>query len=538
MGNYLLGQSASGSGIRSAPYTTDFSENPLTFGHLRSGELSVPHGIGTVWCTALWEVYWNLVTAHGFDPDFYQGSGGNNIALQLIMDGLQLQPANPTYLDARDAIILVDAINNAGANRDLLWQAFAKRGMGFSAYDGGNPSSLEVVESFDLPDDLTVNPGALDPFFTSGDPRGGFLPANRSYTLENTGTGTINWDASSLAAWLDIAPAAGSLSAGQTISVVASLNANANALPLGTYSERVLFRNLSSGINQGRDVTVSVNQLSGALESTGLSIFTNDPPWLPQVVVTYDGSDAAQSGAITHDQVTSMQTTINGPDTLVFWWKVSSEEGYDFLSLLVDGVVQEYISGEVPWTQVSVNIPAGTHEVVWEYRKDFSVDGGLDTAWVDQIDLALNLPPIMTSRSSIDGLVGKPFAYQIDATENPTSDGSDPLPAGLSFDSNTGLISGAPTAVGTNSVTLSATNAFGTGTKEVTIRVLDVAGIPFTENFESGSLGDFWLANGTNTARNKVTQSHGPFEGTWHFTMDSRAGEFSRNELTVVKRDR
>lgn len=534
VGSYLLGQGANGPGIRPSPYTTDFAVNSLTFGDLADTSLSVPHGIGTIWATALWEMYWNLVDRHGFDADFYTGSGGNNLALQLVMDGLKMQPANPTYLDARDAILLADQVNNGGANQDIIWQAFAKRGMGYSAYDGGTSSSTDVIESFDLPDDLSVSPGASDLFLTSGEPGGPFVPTQRTYTLENMGAGTLDWDVNTNATWLSVSPLSGTLNAGQSATVTVSLNANANSFPLGVVSDPIVFRNIDSGIEQRREVSLSVNELKEALDLTSSGIYTGVPRWYSQSQVTHDGVDAARSATITHDEATSMQMTVTGPDTLVFWWKVSSEEFYDTLNLSLDGVITRSISGEIDWTQVSVDIPAGDHIIEWEYSKDLSVNAGLDAAWVDEVQISGNQAPIITSRGTGDGRVGEPFTYQIEATASPTSYGSDPLPAGLGLDTNNGLISGSPLTVGDDVVNLSATNAVGTGSKDVTFRTRDVATLPFFEDFESGGLNDFWLSSGTNTYRNEVTQTNGPFEGDWHFTMDSAGIEFSRNELTLA----
>ncbi len=42
-----------------------------------------------------------------------------------------------------------------------------------------------------------------------------------------------------------------------------------------------------------------------------------------------------------------------GPGTVTFWWKVSSEANYDWLSFYVDGVLQDRISGEVGWQQIT-----------------------------------------------------------------------------------------------------------------------------------------------------------------------------------------
>jgi PKD repeat protein len=73
-------------------------------------------------------------------------------------------------------------------------------------------------------------------------------------------------------------------------------------------------------------------------------------------------------------------------------------------------------------------------------------------------------PPVITSALSASGSVGSAFTYQIAASNNPTSFNASGLPAGLSVNSSTGMISGTPTAAGTSSVTISATNAGGTGT--------------------------------------------------------------------------
>ena len=146
---YLVGQQASSAGIRNHPYSTDPGISPLTYGDLPG--LDVPHGVGEVWAAALWESYWNLVAVYGFDPDLKTGVGGNNLALQIVMDALKMQPCDPTFLDGRQAILDADLVANAGAHRCLFWDGFAKRGVGVSASDGGGAGSLSVAEAFDVP---------------------------------------------------------------------------------------------------------------------------------------------------------------------------------------------------------------------------------------------------------------------------------------------------------------------------------------------------------------------------------------------------
>ena len=80
--------------------------------------------------------------------------------------------------------------------------------------------------------------------------------------------------------------------------------------------------------------------------------------------------------------------------------------------------------------------------------------------------------PNLNANNPATGTVGVPFSYQIQATNPPIlSYGASPLPAGLSVNTATGLISGTPTTAGATSVTLSATNADGTTNKAVTFTI-------------------------------------------------------------------
>jgi len=82
-----------------------------------------------------------------------------------------------------------------------------------------------------------------------------------------------------------------------------------------------------------------------------------------------------------------------------------------------------------------------------------------------------NTTPVITSATSASGTVGSAFSYQITATNSPASYGATGLPAGFTVNSGTGMISGTPTAAGTSTVTLSATNSTGTGTAPLTLTI-------------------------------------------------------------------
>lgn len=79
--------------------------------------------------------------------------------------------------------------------------------------------------------------------------------------------------------------------------------------------------------------------------------------------------------------------------------------------------------------------------------------------------------PVITSATTASGTVGNAFSYQITATNRPSSYGATGLPAGLTVNTGTGLISGTPTTAGTSTVTLSATNPYGTGKATLTITI-------------------------------------------------------------------
>jgi len=80
-------------------------------------------------------------------------------------------------------------------------------------------------------------------------------------------------------------------------------------------------------------------------------------------------------------------------------------------------------------------------------------------------------PPVVSSSSTANGTVGTAFSYSITATNTPTSYATTTLPGGLTINTSTGIISGVPTTATTSTVTVSAINTGGIGTKVVTITI-------------------------------------------------------------------
>lgn len=170
VGTYAAGQSTSATGIRPAPYSTDFGVNPYTYGDSNDqNNISQPHGVGFIFATALWDMNWALIDYYGGtpDPDIYGGNGGNNVAMSLVIEGLKLQPCSPGMIDGRDAILAADQSLYGGEHQCIIWNAFANRGFGFSASQGSTNSRTDQTEAFDLPQNCLAPSVAPTAAFTA-----------------------------------------------------------------------------------------------------------------------------------------------------------------------------------------------------------------------------------------------------------------------------------------------------------------------------------------------------------------------------------
>lgn len=148
IGTYAAGQSINGSGIRSQKYCTNFAVNNKTYG------ASIPnaqHNRGEIWCATLWDMTWNIIQQTGtINPNLFDanGTGGNVIAMKLMMQGLKLQPCDPGFIDGRDGILAADQLLYNGQYRCAIMAAFARRGMGFDANQGSAYSNSDQTPGF------------------------------------------------------------------------------------------------------------------------------------------------------------------------------------------------------------------------------------------------------------------------------------------------------------------------------------------------------------------------------------------------------
>lgn len=158
IGTYVSGETTNGTGIRNYPYSRDMSINPVTYEDVANSSFSVPHGVGSIWCSMLWDIYWDMVDEHGFSDDLLYGNGGNNKTIHLVMRGFKLQGCSPGFINGRDAILAADSILSADtsgfygkSNKLLLWKAFARRGLGVDADQGATTSRSDGKAGYLIP---------------------------------------------------------------------------------------------------------------------------------------------------------------------------------------------------------------------------------------------------------------------------------------------------------------------------------------------------------------------------------------------------
>lgn len=167
-------------GIRRFPYSTNNTVNPLTWADVddvtnnlsggmapssltfNNGGAMEVHNAGEIWALTLWEVRSRIIA----DPAGANGDvpTGNTNTLSIVTDAMRLfTPNNPSFIQARDALVDADCAANAACPNEMsIWGGFADRGLGYNAIAplghtlGWVAGHLGIGESFELPN-LDVN---------------------------------------------------------------------------------------------------------------------------------------------------------------------------------------------------------------------------------------------------------------------------------------------------------------------------------------------------------------------------------------------
>jgi len=132
--------------------------------------------------------------------------------------------------------------------------------------------------------------------------------------------------------------------------------------------------------------TLAENFENGTLENLS---WTNDAetPWYVDNSESYEGNYSLRSGNIGDDQSTEISISIENfnEQNVSFYYKVSSEEYWDYFSFYIDGTQMLQADGKTGWRYAEFSIPTGTHTYTWAYNKDISSESGSDCVWIDNI---------------------------------------------------------------------------------------------------------------------------------------------------------
>ena len=147
-------------------------------------------------------------------------------------------------------------------------------------------------------------------------------------------------------------------------------------------------------INVTGNYSFRIGRIRESFESASFRIFPwiniSPVPWEILPSASFEGSFGARSGKIGGNQSTSLsiRTIYQQDDSIKFWYKVSSEQNFDFFIVKLNGVEVLRESGEIGWTLAAIPVPEGVNTLEWDYQKDVDVDKGSDCAMIDLIDFA------------------------------------------------------------------------------------------------------------------------------------------------------
>lgn len=334
LGTYVENEPASGVGIRIHPYSTDKGVDPWTYGLMASVAGGEVHTIGEIWCSVLWDMTWGIIQSEGIDADIYHGTKGNNIALQLVIQGMKYQPCGPGFLDGRDAILKADSLLYNYKHKCIIWNAFAGRGMGVNARQGSPQDYTDQTADIQLPSGMGISQTVDKTAPAQGD--------NVTYTIRAT---------------CDCTPLTG-------VTIVDTLSKNLSFLtagPGGTYTAPyVSFSGNDFAADETKLFTITANIAGNYSVPDTLINDSRDPAaytWATAVTLgsTNFSDVTTRSHSGTHawfaaDRTTSTDFTLTSGDllldslsTLSFWHYFETDGSFD------GGVVEISTDGGANW---------------------------------------------------------------------------------------------------------------------------------------------------------------------------------------------
>ncbi|MDB6034329.1 MAG: hypothetical protein JWM16_4667, partial [Verrucomicrobiales bacterium] len=348
--------------------TVKLPPGPQTLKWTYAKNLSLSAGLDCGWLDQVQFVS-EEVCSYAISPDSRDHQSGGETGVVNLVAGMSCEWA---VVNTNNWITIISSTNGFGSNAVTYWVASNTITLGRSGY-------IEIADQ---------------PFFVSQ--QGvtctfSIAPANRNHGVGSE-TGTVmvttpldcSWGVLNTNSWVNILSDSNYFGSA-TVTYVVATNPS-DAVRTGFVNIAGQTFTISQLPAQSSNNLVS---LPDALDTLGFPFswsVLGSSTWFGQSLITHDGVDAAQTGAVPDGGSVTLQTTVSGPGTITFWWKVSSEANKDGLKFFINGVQQVRITGEVDWKWQTYNLSSGNQFLKWTYSKDPSGASGWDRGWVDQVE--------------------------------------------------------------------------------------------------------------------------------------------------------
>ncbi len=343
IGTYANGQPITGVGIRPRRYTTNMAMNEMTYSNLPTQV--IPHGVGFVWCTMLWDMTWEIIQQAGINPNLFNaaGTGGNTIALKLVTEAMKLQPCSPGFIDGRNAILQADQLLYGGQYRCAIVNAFARRGLGFDASQGSSGSRSDGVAGFSivesnlkLTQNITQQLEGQNIIYTNK-VSAGICIGLTNYLLTDTLPANVTYvSGGSYASASRVVSFTVNLAAGQTqnYSFTVQVN-NGSWFPTATLLDEQILTN-----------SIPSNWSISSIDATNFTVSSTKSHSTPHAFFGVNSTTASDFRIATNLPVAIGST----PTFLSFWHNFDTEDGWD------GGMVEISTDAGTSWTDLGPNM--------------------------------------------------------------------------------------------------------------------------------------------------------------------------------------